>query len=324
MSQSADAGTRSLTAGAIETAARNIQGHVRRTPVLRLEGEQAGTGSPVWLKLESLQVTGSFKARNAFALLLGADVPASGVVAVSGGNFGLAIAHAARRLGHRATIFVPDFAPTVKIDAIRAQGADVEVVAGSVGAAFAASERRISETGALFAHPYDQVEVMAGAGTCGLEFDEQCPDLDTVLIAVGGGGLIGGVATWFADRTKVVAVETEGTATLHSALAAGDRVEVEPTGVAASALGASVIGEMAWDISQRWVDDSIVVSDEAAVAAQRRLWDAARVVAEPGGAVAFAALTSGAYVPGGDETVGVIVCGANTDPGAVSTHAAHA
>ena len=306
-----------VTAADVARAAEHVAGHVRRTPVVCLEPDATGVDVPVWLKLESHQVTGSFKARNAFSLLLGAQVPEAGVVAVSGGNFGLAMAHAASHLGVPITVFVPEEAARVKIDGISVLGAEVEVVSGSIAELYAASERQVAATGALFAHPYHQLEVVAGAGTCGLELDEQCPEVDTVLVAVGGGGLIGGISAWFGDRVQIVAVETEGTPTLHRAMAAGHRVEIEPTGIGVSALGAPIVGEIAWDAAQRWVDDTVLVSDDDAVAAQRRLWDAGRIVAEAGGAVAFAALTSGAYTPRPDERVAVVVCGANTDPAEV-------
>jgi threonine dehydratase len=308
----------SITADDVRRAAEHIEGHVRRTPVLRLEPGAGVVDVPVWLKLEHLQVTGTFKSRNAFALLLGADVPDAGVVAVSGGNYGLAMAYAANRLGHPITVFVPAAAPAVKVDGIRALGADVEVVDGPMRGMFEASERRIAETGALAAHPFDQPQGVAGAGTCGLEFDEQCPELDTVLVAVGGGGLIAGIATWFDGRTRIVAVETEGTPTLHAALAAGERTAIEPWGIGTSALGAPIIGEIAWEVAQRHIADSLLVSDEDVEAAQRRLWSTARIVTEAGGAAAFAALGSGAYVAAPDERVGVVICGANTDPGMVA------
>lgn len=302
----------------VARAADHIRDHVRRTPVLHLERGAAGIGVPVALKLECLQLTGSFKARNAFALLLGAQVPDAGVVALSGGNFGLAMAYAAHELQHEITVFVPASAAKVKVDGMRALGANVEVVPGPMRDLFVAVDHHLADSGALFAHPYDQVEVVAGAGTCGLELDEQCPNLDTVLVAVGGGGLIGGVATWFSDRVRIVGVETEGTSCLQPAMAARERVEMDPVGIAVSALGAPIIGEIGWDVAQRWVDDSVVVTDDDAVTAQQRLWDAARIVAEPGGSVAFAALTSGTYTPHRDERVGVIICGANTDPAALS------
>ncbi len=303
----------------VQRAAERIRGHVRRTPVLVLGPNDSGVRVPVWLKLESLQVTGSFKSRNAFSFLLAAGVPESGVVAVSGGNFGLAMAHAARELGYPITIFVPEVAPKVKIDGIRALGANVEIVAGPISDLFVAGDHRVAETGAAFAHPFDQRDVMAGAGTCALEFDEQCPALDTVLVAVGGGGLIGGVAAWFGDRARIVAVETEGTPTLHAALAAGERVDIEGSGLAVSALGVPMIGELAWTIAQRSIQDSLLVTDDQVRLAQRRLWDAARIVAEPGGCAALAALFAGAYIPAQDERVGVVVCGGNTDPASLST-----
>jgi threonine dehydratase len=305
------------TALDIRRAAQRIAGRVRRTPVLPL-GPGERIAQPVWLKLECLQLTGSFKVRNAFAFLLATEVPEAGVMAVSGGNFGLAMAYAARALGHRITVFVPELAPKVKIDGIRALGAAVEVVSGPMSAIFSASEERIARTGALFVHPYDQHEIMAGAGTCGLEFDEQRPGLDTVLVAVGGGGLIGGIAAWFGDRVRVVAVETEGTPTLHAALAAGKRVAVEPSGVAASSLGGPMIGALAWALAERSIHDSLLVTDEHVRAAQHDLWETARLVVEPGGAAAYAALLAGVYLPAANERVGVVLCGANTDPGSVT------
>ncbi len=308
----------SISAHDVEVAAGHIADHVRRTPVLRLEPGASTLDLPVWLKLEQLQVTGTFKSRNAFALLLGAEVPEAGVVAVSGGNFGLAMAYAAGRLGYPITVFVPESAPAVKVDGIRAFGADIEMVGGPMRELFEASQQRIEETGALSAHPFDQPEGVAGAGTCGLEFDEQVPGLDTVLVAVGGGGLIAGVATWFEDRTRIVAVETEGTPTLHAAMDAGERTGIEPWGIGTSALGAPMLGEIAWDVAHRHIDDRVLVTDEAVVATQRHLWSTARIVAEAGGAAAFAALQSGVYVPQADERVGVVVCGGNIDPGAVA------
>ena len=301
----------------VSRAAERINDHVRRTPVLRLEPDTQ-VDVPVWLKLECLQLTGSFKVRNAFAFLLGTEVPEAGVVAVSGGNFGLAMAYAASALGCRLTVFVPEFAPAVKIDGMRALGAEVVVVPGPTDRIFAASDERIDQTGALFAHPYDQPEILAGAGTCGWEFDEQCPDLDTVLVAVGGGGLIGGIAAWMGDRVRVVGVETKGTPTLHAALAAGEPVAVEPSGIAASALGGPMIGALAWALAQRSIHDSLLVTDDDVRAAQQHLWETARLVVEPGGAAAYAALLAGVYRPAPDERVGVVLCGANTDPGSVA------
>lgn len=305
---------RSVTADDVRAAATRIAGHVRRTPVLRLERGALVEDAPLTLKLDLLQVTGSFKARGATNLLLASEVPAAGVVAASGGNFGLAVAWAARRLGHPAHIFVPDSSPRQKIDGLRALGASVHVVAGTYQHALEASEQHLSTAGGLFAHAYDQAPVVAGQGTCAVELEEQAPDLDTVLVAVGGGGLIGGVATWYADRVRIIGVETQGCPALHAALTAGQRVEVQPTGLCVSSLGASMIGAHGFQAARSWVDDSLLVSDDEVRAAQRRLWDATRLVAEPGGATALAALTSGTYRPQPGERVGVVVCGANTHP----------
>jgi threonine dehydratase len=307
-----------VTRDDVARTARRIEPFVRRIPVLHLEAEVLGTPVPVEAKLESLQVTGTFKARGAFALLLDRPVETAGVVAASGGNFGLALAYAARRLGHELTVFVPEATPAVKLAGIRDHGAAVEIVPGPPARAFAAAERRAASTGALLGHPYDLPEIVAGAGTCGLELAEQRPGLDTVLVAVGGGGLIAGIATAVDERTRVVAVETQGTPTLAAARAAGARVEIEASGIGSSALGAPRVGELAWEVARRRVDDSVLVSDHDVVSAQRRLWRAARVVAEPGGAVALAALLSGAYRPEASERVAVVVCGGNTDPGSVT------
>lgn len=307
-----------ITPQQIESTLRLVRDDIRRTPVLDLEPEALGTRGPVALKLESLQVTGTFKARNAFSLLRGAELPPAGVVAASGGNFGQAMAHAARRLEVGLTVFVPDSTPEVKLAAIRAQRAAVELVPGPAAEAFAAAEQRAETTGALLAHPYDLPQVVAGAGTCAVELEVQAPDLDTVLVAVGGGGLIGGIATWYGDRARVIGVETDGTATLHGSRRAGHRIEITATGIAMAALGAPRVGALGWAAARDWVDDCLLVDDEAVRDAQRRLWEGARVIAEPGGAVALAALTSGAYVPAEAERVGVVVCGGNTDPGAVT------
>lgn len=298
----------------IEAASGRLSRYVRATPTIELEVGVLGITSPLALKLEFLQVTGSFKARGAFNLLLSSEVPEAGVVAASGGNFGLAIAHAASVLGHRATVFVPSTSPATKIGTLSAYGADVQVIDGYYDDARAAAEEHQRETGALWAHAYDQPPIVAGAGTVGRELVEQWPGVDTVLVAVGGGGLLGGVATWCGDDVRVVAVETEGTPTLHRALEAGEPVDVEISGTAASSLGARRVGDIGFAAAQRWVERSLLVSDEDVTAAQKAAWDAFRLVLEPGGAVALAALTAGAYVPASDERVAVILCGANTDP----------
>lgn len=308
-----------LTTDDVRVAGTRIAERVRRTPVLELPGSAVGLSErrQLVLKLDLLQPTGSFKVRGAFNLLLSREVGPAGVVAASGGNYGLAIAYAARELGIRATVFVPDSSPAEKIERLAGLGAQIHVVAGFYADAGVASEEHRVETGATLAHPFDQPEVVAGQGTCAMELEDDAGLPDTVLVAVGGGGLIAGIATWFGDRARIVAVETEGTPTLSAARDAGARVEVEIGGIAASSLGAPVIGEHGWAASQRWVDASLLVTDDEVREAQYRLWEATRLVAEPGGAVALAALTSGRYRPGPDERVAVILCGANTDPASV-------
>jgi threonine dehydratase len=299
----------------VETAAERIAPHVRRTPVMELEPGAFGiAGASLTLKLELLQHTGSFKPRGAFNRILTADIDESGVLAASGGNFGLAAAYAASRLGHQAEIFVPSTSPVMKIDLIRSYGATVHVVDGYYADAYAACEERAWETGAAFLHPYDQPAVVAGQGTLARELDEQAPVLDTVLVAVGGGGLIGGIAAWFASTTKVVGVEPVSCPTLHSALAAGEPVDVEVGGVAADALGARRVGEIGFAIAQVHVDHVVLVDDEAIVEARRRLWDDAKVLAEPGAAAPAAALLAGAYVPSPAERIALVICGGNADP----------
>ncbi len=302
------------TRAEIEQAARLVDGHVRRTPVLEVEAALSPGGASLVLKLELLQVSGTFKARGAYATMLSLHVPHVGIVAASGGNFGVAVAYAAHDLGHIATVFVPESAPRAKADRLRALGAEVVTVGERYADALAASIDHAQATGALFAHAYDQALVVAGAGTAAVEIAEQVPDVDTVLVAVGGGGLVGGVASWFRGDVRVVAVETTGTPTLHSALAAGRPVDVEVGGVAASALGATRLGAIGWAAASRWVDRCLLVSDDDVVAAQRWLWDNLRIASEPGGATALAALLSGAYVPASGERVVTLVCGANVDP----------
>lgn len=304
----------------IVAAAARISGLVRRTPVLEIEPEamlpeaMVAAGKLV-LKLEQLQVTGTFKARGAFNLLSRGGIER--VVAASGGNFGLAIGHAARVLGIEAVLFIPDSSPAEKIEAVRRTGANVHVIPGLYPDSLAASQVFASETGAVLAHAYDQPEVMAGAGTCGMEIAVQVPEVDSVLVAVGGGGLIGGVASWLRDQVKVIGVETEHTPTLHSARAAGRPVDVEVGGLAVSALGARRVGELAWHAARQWVDDSVLVSDDDLRRAQALLWESARLAVEPSAAAPIAALVTGAYRPAPDETVVVLICGANTNPGSV-------
>ncbi|MGZ4125711.1 MAG: threonine/serine dehydratase [Actinomycetota bacterium] len=303
---------------AVLAARERIGGRVRRTPVLEPGPGAFGLDTPVVLKLELLQHTGSFKPRGAFNRMLAAEVPASGVIAASGGNFGLGVAYAARELGHAAEVFVPETSPPVKAERIRAQGAEVRLIPGYYADALEACERRAAEAGALFMHAYDQPEVVAGQGTIGAELSEQVPDADTILVAVGGGGLIGGIAAWFASDVRVIGVEPAACPTLTEALAAGKPVDAPVGGVAADSLGPRRAGVIATEIAKKNVDHVVLVPDETIVEAQRRLWNDARVIAEPGGAAALAALVSGGYRSDAGERVVVLVCGANTDPASVT------
>lgn len=302
----------------VSAAAVRIAPHLPTTPVLELDGGPFGVEGSVGLKLDLLLPTGSFKVRGAFSLLTARDVPPAGVVAASGGNFGLAAAYAARELGHRAHVFVPGSSPREKIVGLRGLDADVRVVPGTYQHALEASEAFLADNGGLFAHAYDQREVVAGQGTCAAELDRQMPDLDTVLVAVGGGGLIGGVAAWFRDRVRIIGVETVGCDALHAARRRGAPVRIDPTGLCVSALGASAIGEIGFALADRHVDEVLLVSDDDVREAQYRLWETARLVAEPGGATALAALTGAHYRPTPGERVAVIMCGANTAPGSVA------
>jgi threonine dehydratase len=302
----------------IEAAAVRIAPYVRRTPVVEVEPAAFGSPSAVVLKLECLQHVGSFKPRGAFNRILSAVPPEAGVVAASGGNHGLAVAYAASVLGLRAEVFVPTISQPVKLERLRTLGAQVDVTGSNYAEALAASEARQRETGALVVHAYDQEEVLAGQGTAGLELEAQAPGLDTVLVGVGGGGFIGGIAAWYAGRTKVVGVEPETSCALHAALAAGQPVDVQVSGIAADSLGARSVGKLVFPIAQRHVERVVLVSDAEIRAAQRRLWRELRIVAEPGGAAALAALQAGKYRPARGERVGVLVCGANCDPASVA------
>lgn len=286
--------------------------HVRRTPMLTITGSDLGrTSAPLQLKLELLQRSGSFKARGAFANLLQRDVPSAGVAAASGGNHGAAVALAAGHLGIKARIFVPATSSPAKIARIRSYGAELVVEGEQYADALALCERYIADTGAMSVHAYDQPETLLGQGTVGLEIEADAPGIDTLLVAVGGGGLIGGIAAWFGSRVKVVGVEPHTSCALHAARAAGRPVDVSVAGVAADSLGARRVGKLMFAISQEHVADVVLVSDADIVAAQQRLWDGVRLVAEPGGAAALAALLSGAYEPAAGERVCVLVCGSN-------------
>src|SRR5437763_5990853 len=299
----------------VEAAWQRIRPHVRRTPVIEVEG-QLGLAAPLALKLESLQVSGSFKGRGAFHKLIASQVPTAGIVAASGGNHGAAAAYAARALGHKAEIFVPTVASPTKVARLRSYGAVVHQVGTVYAEARALSEKRAAETGALVVPAYEDEVVFAGAGSVALEFVDQAR-FDTLLVAVGGGGLIAGCAAAVGETVKIVAVETEGTPTLYEARRAGHPVDVKISGIAADALGASRIGAPNFEVAQKLVRDSVLVSDEAVQAAQRALWEELRVIAEPAGATGLAALMAGAYRPAPGERVATLVCGANTDPGSV-------
>ena len=301
---------------AIAAAYHRTSPYIRRTPTIAVDAADlglVGAEAPVTLKLECLQHAGSFKARGAFTSMLLRDVGANGVAAASGGNHGVAVALAAQRLGHKATIFVPEISSPEKTRRIRDLGADL-VVGGKLYAdALAACEAFIAKSGGMGIHAYDAPETLIGQGSVALELEAQAPAIDTLLVAVGGGGLIGGIAAWYEHRIRIVAVEPATSNALNAAFTAGHPVDVDVSGIAADSLGARRVGALMWPIAETYVHDAIVVSDAAIGAAQRLLWDKVRVVAEPGGATALAALTAGIYKPAKGERVGVIVCGANTD-----------
>jgi len=285
--------------------------HVRVTPTLEVSDGDFGVGAPLVFKLELLQHAGSFKTRGAFANLLTRDIPAVGVVAASGGNHGVAVAYASKQLGVPATIFVPGTASPSKIDRIRAYGATLKIEGDWYADALAASEAWAQTSGALVIHAFDQRETLLGQATVGLELDHQAPNLDTVLVAVGGGGLIGGVASWYAGATRVVGVEPVDAPTLTRALAEGRPVDAPMGSIAADSLAPRRVGRLMFPIAQAHVSEVVLVTDAAIRQAQQALWDQVRVVAEPGGAAALAALLSRAYVPQRHERVGVVVCGGN-------------
>ncbi len=298
----------------IEKAAARIMGRVRHTPVMRLNAEEFGLSCHVVLKLELLQHTGSFKPRGAFNRMLSTDLPPAGVIAASGGNHGAAVAYAARALGVRAEIFVPDATPQTKLDRIAGYGASVMRSGAMYSEALEASRIRQRATGALEIHAYDHDDILAGQGTIGRELEADTPEISHLLVATGGGGLIGGIAAWFSSRIQVISVEPEGCPGLHNALAAGKPVPAPVGGLAADALGARQVGERMFPIARQHVARAVLVSDDAIRVAQRTLWEQYRLIAEPGGATALAALLSGALVAPVGATVGVLVCGANTDP----------
>jgi len=307
-----------LTSSDVQAAADRIRPHVRVTPLADLDPGTFAPAARVVFKLEQVQHTGSFKVRGAFNRILAAiaedAIPEAGVIAASGGNHGLAVAYAARHSNLPAQVYVPQTAPAVKVTKLRALGADVVQVGTRYAEAYTAAAKRAADTGALLCHPYDQPEICAGQGTLGLELLEQAGgEIDTILVAVGGGGLMAGVATAAGTRAHVVGVEPVAIPTLNAALAAGEPVDVEVSGIAADALGATRLGDIPYAVAVAAGVESVLVEDRDIIAARRLLWEDYRLVVEHGGAAAFAALLAGAYRPRAGERIAVILCGANTD-----------
>ncbi len=293
-----------VTRQAIAAMEPRIRPHVRLTPVIA-EGDLV-------FKLELLQHSGSFKVRGAFANLLTRKVPAAGVVAASGGNHGAAVAYAAQKLGMKARIYVPKVSSPAKIERIRSYGAQLVVEGERYADALAASELWAAESGALRVHAYDQEEALLGQGTVGMELEQQAPSIDTLLVAVGGGGLIGGIAAWYEGKVKIVGVEPVLAPTLTQALAAGKPVDAPAGGIAADSLAPKRVGELMFPLAKRYVERVVLVEDDAIRTSQKILWDKLRLVAEPGGAAAYAALISDSYKKEKNERIGVLVCGGNT------------
>jgi threonine dehydratase len=298
----------------IAATERLIRPHIRRTPTIEVEARDFDVaGAMLLFKLEQLQHTGSFKARGAFANLLSRDIPPAGVVAASGGNHGAAVAFAAQRLGVPATIFVPTVTSPAKLDRIKFYGAELVIGGHRYADALAASEARVAATGALAVHAYNAPATLLGQGTIGLELEADAPDIETLLVAVGGGGLIGGIAAWYAGKIRVVAVESDGAPTLARALAAGRPVDAPAGGIAVDSLAPRQVGALMYPIAATYIDPRVIlVTDDEIRAAQHALWNTLRVATEPGGAAAFAAILSGRYAPAPRERVAVLICGANT------------
>ncbi|MBB6406924.1 threonine/serine dehydratase [Arthrobacter sp. AZCC_0090] len=304
----------------VDEAAARISGRIRRTPVF--EADVGTVPGHLWFKCEFMQHTGTFKARGAFNRVLASRERGElkdevGIVVASGGNAGLANAYAAAQLGVPATVFVPETAPAVKVKKLKASGATVVQRGTEYAEAFEAALDYAAETGAVYCHAYDQAEIAAGAGTVGSELLEQLGEVDTILVAVGGGGLMAGIAAAVEGRARVVGVEPDNAPTLYSALAVGAPVDVAVSGIAADSLGARQIGRIGFEVAVRTGVRTVLVSDDDIAAARSLLWEQYRIVVEHGAAAAFAALNSGAYVPEVGERVAVILCGANTDPSTV-------
>jgi threonine dehydratase len=302
-----------VTRAAIAETAAQIRPYIRRTPVISLDRADFGLApGGLAVKLEQLQHSGSFKARGAFTNLLRREIPAAGVVAASGGNHGAAVAYAAGVLGVPARIFVPEVSSAAKISRIRSYGADLVVTGASYSEALAISEDWSASSGAMRVHAYDQVETMLGAGTVAIELGEQASSVTTVLAGVGGGGLLAGISAAYAGQVRVVGAEPEGAPTLTYALKAGQPADAPVGSVAVDSLAPRRVGELTFAVISRYSGSVVLVSDQAILAAQQLLWDRLRLVAEPGGCAALAALLSGQYVPGPDESVAVVISGANT------------
>jgi threonine dehydratase len=284
-----------------------IRPYIRRTPVVDPDGD----GKRIF-KLELLQHSGSFKARGAFTNLLTREVPKAGVVAASGGNHGAAVAYAAQKLGKPARIYVPTVSSPAKIDRIRSYGAELVVTGERYADALAASEKWAAESGAMQIHAYDQEGALLGQGTVGMEYEQQAPMLDTLLVAVGGGGLIGGIAAWYAGKVRIIGVEPVLAPTLSRALEAGKPVDSPAGGIAADSLAPKQVGQLMFPLAQKYVEKVVLVEDDAIIASQKALWNDLRLTAEAGGAAAYAALLSKAYRPEKGERIGVLVCGGNT------------
>ena len=298
----------------IQQTEKVIRTYIRRTPILEVDGADFGLDSiTIVFKLELFQHAGSFKARGAFTNILAREVPAAGIVAASGGNHGAAVAFAAMKLRKPATIFVPSVASPTKLDRIRSYGAELVIAGDRYAESLEASEAWTAKSGALPIHAYEGDETLLGQGTLGLELEQQTPQLDSLLVAVGGGGLIGGVAAWYQDRVTMIAVEPFAAPTLERALSAGRPVDAPAGGIAADSLAPRQVGQQMFPIAEKYVREVVLVSDEEIVEAQKKLWQTVRVAAEPGGAAAFAGLLSGRYKTKPGERVGVIVCGGNTN-----------
>jgi threonine dehydratase len=299
--------------GSIAQTERLIRPHVRRTPIIEVDAADFGlAAASLSFKLELLQHAGSFKTRGAFTNLLTREIPKAGVVAASGGNHGVAVAYASMKLGIPAKIFVPTISSPSKIQKIRDYRAELVVTGDRYADALAASGVWAEQSGALSIHAYDQRETLLGQGTIGLEIEQQSPDIDTLLVAVGGGGLIAGIAAWFAGRVRVVGIEPEASPTLTMALKAGGPVDAPAGGIAADSLAPRRVGILVYPIAKQYVDHVVLVADDEMKRAQLALWETLRVVAEPGGAAAFATLLSGRYQPQPGEHIGVLLSGGNT------------